>query len=385
MESQTHRLIVQCANFVTPRSGGLRTAMRHLAEGYAAAGHTVVQIVPNRYDGSELTAWGRIEYVRAPALPGSGYRVITAPGRVVHLLERLGPDRLEVHDRFTLRGLGHWARSEGIGSMVISHERLDRLVGRWLPAGRTLRRAVDASNRSLAESFDTVVCTTNWAAGEFRRLGTRNLAQIPLGVDLVGFHPAAYDEDLRARLAPNGESLIVSAVRLSPEKAPMRIVDTVRELVGRGRDVRAVVAGDGPLRAKLERAAAGLPITFLGFLTDRGELGRLLATADVVLAAGPIETFGLAALEALASGTPVVVDSGSALPEVIGPAGFAVPGEPESFAGAVEALLEVSRERARNAARDRAECFPWAATTEGFLAAHGIAPRPAPAVLGAWS
>ncbi len=370
--------IVQCANFVTPRSGGLRTAMRHLAEGYAEAGHEVVQIVPARFDGTEKTAWGRIEYVRGPVLPGSGYRVIAQPGRVIHLLERLRPDRLEVHDRFTLRGLGYWARSEDIPSVVISHERLDRLAGRWLPSGAVLRRTVDASNRGLIDGFDTVVCTTDWAAEEFRRLGARNLLQVPLGVDLLGFHPANYDEDLRARLTPGGEALIVSAVRLSPEKAPMRVVDTVRELIRRGRSVRAVVAGDGPLRAKLERAAAGLPITFSGFLTDRAELGRLLATADVVVAPGPIETFGLAALEALASGTPVVVDSASALPEVIGTAGFAVPGEPESFAGAIESLLEVSRERARNAARDRAEEFPWSATVEGFLTAHGLSGRRVP-------
>lgn len=364
--------IVQCANFVTPRSGGLRTAMRHLAEGYAEAGHEVVQIVPGRADGSERTPWGRIFHVRAPALPGSGYRVIAQPGRVVHLLEQLRPDRLEVHDRFTLRGLGHWAWAEGVPSVVISHERLDCLAGRWLPSAAAARRLADGSNRSLAAGFDTVVCTTAWAAEEFRRLQVHNLAQVPLGVDLLGFHPSNYDEDLRARLTPRGEALLVSAVRLSPEKAPMRVVDTVRELVRRGRRVRAVVAGDGPLRAKLERAAAGLPITFAGFLTDRAELARLLATADVVVAPGPIETFGLAALEALASGTPVVVDSGSALPEVIGLAGFAVPGEPQSFAGAVEALLEVSRERARNTARDRAECFPWAATIDGFLAAHGL-------------
>ena len=371
--------IVQCANFVTPRSGGLRTAMRHLAEGYAEAGHEVVQIVPARSDGTERTPWGRVLYVRAPVLPGSGYRVIAQPGRVIHLLEQLRPDRLEVHDRFTLRGLGHWAWGEGVPSLVISHERLDRLAGRWLPSGAALRRLVDGSNRSLAEGFDTVVCTTDWAAEEFRRLQAGNLVQVPLGVDLLGFHPSHYDEDLRSRLTPRGEALLVSAVRLSPEKAPMRVVDTVRELLRRGRRVRAVVAGDGPLRPKLERAAAGLPITFVGFLTDRAELARLLATADVVVAPGPIETFGLAALEALACGTPVVVDSGSALPEVIGLAGFAVPGSPESFAGAVEALLEVTRERARNTARDHAECFPWAATTEGFLAAHGLTPQPASA------
>lgn len=370
--------IVQCANFVTPRSGGLRTAMRHLAEGYAAAGHEVVQIVPARADGRERAPWGEIRYVRAPVLPGSGYRVIAQPGRVIHLLEQLRPHRLEVHDRFTLRGLGRWAWSEDVPSLVISHERLDRLVGRWLPSGPGVRRLVDGSNRGLADGFDTVVCTTDWAAEEFRRLDTRNLVQVPLGVDLLGFHPANYDEELRDRLTPRGEALIVSAVRLSPEKAPMRVVETVRELVLRGRRVRAVVAGDGPLRGKCEKAAADLPITFTGFLSDRGELARLLATADVVVAPGPIETFGLAALEALASGTPVVVDSASALPEVIGAAGFAVPGAPESFAGAVETLLEVSRERARNTARDRAECFPWTATTEGFLAAHRLHAQGAP-------
>lgn len=370
--------IVQCANFVTPRSGGLRTAMRHLAQGYADAGHEVVQIVPDQYDWTESTPWGRIEYVRSPVLPGSGYRVIVQPGRVIALLERLRPDCLEVHDRFTLRGLGYWARSEDIPAMVISHERLDRLVGRWIPDGLSLRPVVDASNRRLANGFDTVVCTTRWAAEEFRRLGVDHLVLAPLGVDLLGFHPANFDEDLRRRLTVAEEALIVSAVRLSPEKAPMRVVDTVRELVRRGRRVRAVVAGDGPLRGRLERAAAGLPITFTGFLSDRAELARLLATADVVLAPGPIETFGLAALEALASGTPVVVDAGSALPEVIGGAGFGVPGEAESFAGAVETLLEISRERARNAARDRAEQFPWSATVETFLAAHGLGSDRAP-------
>jgi alpha-1,6-mannosyltransferase len=364
--------IVQCANFVAPRSGGLRTAMRHLAEQYTGAGYSVIQVVPGARTGSEETAWGRIEYVRSPTVPGTGYRVMVEPARVARLLERLNPDRLEVHDRLTLRGLGRWARRTGVPSMVISHERLDRLARRALPGGPPLRRAVDTSNRSLAGNFDVVVATTDWAAVEFRRLGVPNLVQIPLGVDLTVFQPSNYDPGLRARLAPHSSPLLAAAVRLSPEKEPGRVVETVRELDRRGCSVHCVIAGDGPLRARLERSAVGLPITFLGYLEDRAALAALLATADVFLAPGPVETFGLAALEAMACGTPVVVDSGSALPEVIGDVGFAVSGSAEAYAAAVEVLLELPRAALRAAVRERAECFPWEVTGRNFLAAHRL-------------
>ncbi len=72
-----------------------------------------------------------------------------------------------------------------------------------------------------------------------------------------------------------------------------------------------VVAGDGPLRRPLQASAARLPVRFLGHVASRESLAKLLATADVVIAPSPAETFGLSALEALASGTPVVVSSRS--------------------------------------------------------------------------
>ncbi len=65
---------------------------------------------------------------------------------------------------------------------------------------------------------------------------------------------------------------------------------------------------------------------FAGFLPDRSDLAALLASADVAIAPGPAETFGLAGLEALACGTPVVVSAESALPEVVGEAGASVAG-----------------------------------------------------------
>lgn len=362
--------IVQAANFVTPTSGGLRTALRHLAAGYAAAGHEVLQVLPGPADEDARTPWGRVVTLAAPPLARTGYRMLPGAGRVRRLLEEVAPDRLEVHDRTTLRSLGRWARRRGVPSVAVSHERLDRWLAQWLPGWLPLERAADRSNAALAAGFDAIVCTTDWAAGEFVRLGLSTLRRVPLGVDLETFHPA------RSAPAPGCDALLVLASRLSREKRPDLAVDTVRELVRRGRGVRLVVAGHGPRRAALERQAAGLPVRFVGHVAGRERFAGLLADADVVLAPGPVETFGLAALEALASGTPAVVNAASALPEVVGTAGRAAPGRPDALADAVESVLAEPLDRRRAAARARAEAFPWAATVTGFLAAHRL-PVPA--------
>jgi alpha-1,6-mannosyltransferase len=108
-------------------------------------------------------------------------------------------------------------------------------------------------------------------------------------------------------------------------------------------------------------------VTFLGFVRDRGQLARLLASADVSLAPGPHETFGLSALEALASGTPVVVSASSALPEIVGPSGAAALDRPDAFAAGVTTLLAADEAVRRAAARARAEQFGWPASVAGML------------------
>lgn len=363
--------IVRVANFVGPRSGGLRTALRELGTGYLAAGHEPVLIVPGPADADEQTAQGRVITLRGPVLPftGGGYRAILRQRRVAALLEDLRPDRLEVSDRSTLRWTGRWAAARGIPSVMVSHESLTALLG----GGPAARLIADMLNRRTAKAFDQIVCTTAWAAAEFRRLGAGNLRIAPLGVNLAAFTPGAYSPVLRAEYAAPHEPLLVHCGRLSVEKKPALSLAALRELRAHGIPAVLVMAGDGPLRHRLEKLAARsrLPVRFAGFIGEQARLAALLATADVAVAPGPAETFGLAALEALACGTPVVVNAASALAEVTGRAGVAVAGR-ELSAG-VRTILSWPADQRRALARARAREFGWSAAVSGFLGVHNAA------------
>jgi alpha-1,6-mannosyltransferase len=365
--------IVRLANFVAPASGGLRTALRELGKGYRAAGHEPVLIVPGERADDRDTEQGRVITVPGPLLPGTGgYRVLTDRRRVTRLLEELAPDRLEVSDRTTLRWTGKWARRARVPAVMVSHETADGVLRTWgLPEGAA-RRAADALNVRTAHTYARVVCTTEYAEREFVRIGARNVVRAPLGVDLVERHPALREAEVRARYARPDETLLVMCTRLSVEKRPVTALDALEALLRRGRRAVLVVAGEGPLRARLELRARErrLPVTFLGHVSDRRALGALQASADLCLAPGPAETFGLAALEAMACGTPVVVSTSSALPEVIGSAGGVAADHGDAFADAVDMMLELPERERREAARARAECFGWTAAVDAFLAAH---------------
>jgi alpha-1,6-mannosyltransferase len=366
--------IAHIANFYGPTSGGLRTAMHALGAGYLERGHDVLLVVPGAADADEVTPYGRRITVRSPMVPFSGgYRVITRTREVRGILTGFAPDVLEVSDRTTLRSLGGWASERGIPSAFFAHERADGILHAnlpgWLDDRLPVERMADWHNKGTHRHFTTVVCTTEYARAEFTRAGLESV-KVPLGVDLERFHPRNTDADVRARYVSGDEALLLMASRLSTEKHPELAIEAVRLLAAKGRKVRLVSAGTGNIDSQMHELAANLPVTFLGFVTDRELFAHLLATADAVVAPGPIETFGLAALEALASGTPAVVNAGSALPEVVGDAGVAAQGTPEAFADAIEAVLARPETERRTAARERAETMPWSATVDRMLALH---------------
>ncbi len=363
--------IVRLANFVAPHSGGLRTALRELGAGYLAAGHEPVLIIPAERDSDRQTAQGRVITLRGPRVPFTGgYRVLLRRRRVAGLLTRLRPDVIEVSDRTTLRWTGRWARRHSVPAVIVSHESLAALLGLVRLGLARLNAVADMLNRRTARVYQRVICTTGWAAAEFERIGAGNVVRAPLGVDLDTFRPGTRSQAVRDRYVAADQTLLVHCGRLSAEKKPRRSLNTLATLRTDGVPARLVVAGDGPLRRRLQRRATrqALPVTFAGFLPDRTGLAALLASADVAIAPGPAETFGLAALEALACGTPVVVSAESALPEVAGDAGVSAAGE--DFAPGVREVLGRPESARRAAARTRAERYDWPTAVRAFLAVH---------------
>jgi alpha-1,6-mannosyltransferase len=364
--------VAQVANFYGPRSGGLRTAVDRLGAEYSAAGHEVYLVVPGDVADRQQLPSGVVRItLPAKRIPFTGgYRAVH-PRPVRELLEQLAPDALEVSDRLTLRSLGPWGRSRSVGTVMISHERLDRLLGQLLPQ-RLARALADVANRRTAANYDAVVCTTAFARAEFERIEVSNVLTVPLGVDLEQFHPRRHCAELRSRWATPDQTLLVHCGRLSVEKHAHRSIDTVAALRDSGVDARLVVVGEGPLRARLERRAAHLPVDFTGYIGCRNTVASILASADVALAPGPHETFGLAALEALASGTPAVVSNTSALAELLTTdSGAAADNDACALAEAVTHVISRPEPLRRHGARRRAEQFPWPRAAAGMLDALG--------------
>jgi alpha-1,6-mannosyltransferase len=350
--------IVQLANFYSPTSGGLRTAVDTIGNGYLAAGHQRVLIVPGRHRTETESDAGLV--ITLPGLPVSGgYRMVARPSHIRRALDRLNPDSVEVSDKATMLTAGDWARANGRGAVLFSHERLDTWLAARLPAlrGPALHAALRRWNRRAAGRFDTVVVTSKFGEAEFRRVGVANLRRIPLGVDLDTFRPRPRQADATIRL--------VYAGRLSPEKNPGAVIEAVRLLAHK---VTLDVYGHGSALPALSRQANGLPVNFHGHLTSRADLAARLAAADVAFAPSPAETFGLSVLEALACGTPVIAaDTGAAGELLADGAGVAVPPTPHGLA---EGVLSLRKTANRTAARRRAELFPWSATIDAMLELH---------------
>lgn len=358
--------IVQLANLYSPVSGGLRTAVDMLGRGYVAAGHDRALVVPGRTYTRRISPAGLVVTVPGPSV-APGYRLVLDPRPVLRVLAGLRPDVIEVSDKATLTVAASWARRHGVRSVLLSHERLDAILAPRTPGWLPLESAADRWNGRLARVFDAVVATSAFAAAEFARVGAESLHRVPLGVDLTMFRPLP-------ATAPSEVVRLVHLGRLSKEKRPDLALSAVRELLGRGIHVHLDVVGGGPQAAELRAAATreGLPVRFHGHVPGRAEVAKLLAGADVALATCPIEAFGLAVLEALACGTPVVAADRGAAPELlVAGAGVAVPPCPEGFADGVQEVLRWPYEWRREAARARAERYPWDATVTGMLAVLG--------------
>ena len=246
----------------------------------------------------------------------------------------------------------------------------DLVHAHWLPAGWVaarsgkpyvvqvwgtdveLARRAPALARGVLQRARLVIAASNELADDARALGARDVRVIPSGVDL----PAQVGEEAHP---PE----VLYAGRLSPEKGVLELVEATEGL-------NLVVAGDGPLRARIPGAQGFVP---------HDELQGLYARAAVVACPSRREGFGVACLEAMAHGRPVVATAVGGLRDLVvdGETGLVVPPRnPGALRSALDRLLgdPVLRRRLGAAGRERArERFSWAAVTDATIAAYAEA------------
>lgn len=126
------------------------------------------------------------------------------------------------------------------------------------------------------------------------------------------------DERLRETLAPDGEPLLVHVSNFRPVKRPVDCVEVLARVRERGVRARLAMVGDGSERARAEHRARTLGVErFCAFVGKQPRIVDYLSVSDVLLLPSEQESFGLAALEAMACEVPVIASRVGGLPEVV--------------------------------------------------------------------
>lgn len=132
-------------------------------------------------------------------------------------------------------------------------------------------------------------------------------------------------DELRASLAPTGEPLLVHVSNFRPVKRPVDCVEILARVLQKGIATRLVMVGDGSERTNVEHRARCLGISDkCVFVGKQPNIVDYLSASDVLLLPSEQESFGLAALEAMACEVPVIASRVGGLPEVVtdGETGF---------------------------------------------------------------
>lgn len=303
------------------RGGGIRTYHQaKIAWFNGQPGHRYYLVVPGpRHAVRRVGSVVRIEVYGLPL--GSGYRLMLDYLRVGRVLKRIEPDLVEVGDPFFTGlfclALSRLGQIRGWVSAFYHSDPVETWVVPWARRGfhgfrRPLAAAVGRLFYRIQRAYEVTIVTSRAIEGHLAGRGVSRLKRIPLGVDRV-FSAGEHDPAAIATGAKRaGEPLVrqtqrrrlLFVGRLIADKAADLLWEALPEIL-RIPNVEVTVLGDGPYQQKFSQAQWP-GYRYLQYVSGRQELAEIYRSHDILLAPGPYETFGLAVLEAMASGLVVV-------------------------------------------------------------------------------
>lgn len=311
--------------------GGVRTYLlhkrRHILQ---STPHSHLMIVPGPSDEIIEEDRAVTVIIASPRVPGSPhYRLMLRNRAVRQALERFRPDLIECQDAYNLpwAAIGYRRRHRGT-ALVAAYMTdfptvyVERPLSKFLtrPISGMLGRICYSYCGLLYRRFDAMFALSeNGGATKLRSLGIPEVDVVPLGVELGEFGPDRRDEKLREKLELSShQPLLVYVGRLDGEKKPDLVVDAFRRLPG-SLGAKLALIGEGPLKAEIA-ALSDDRIILPGYMNDRAELARWLASSDIYVSGMADETFGVSIVEAQASGLPVVGVAAGAMIDRVTPA-----------------------------------------------------------------
>jgi glycosyltransferase involved in cell wall biosynthesis len=368
------RVAIFTETFV-PALDGVVTRLRSTIDELLKLGDEMMVIAPSYGEGPAY--YHDVPIHRVASVPFPPYpQIKLAPinPRVGPALKNFKPDLIHAVNPFVLgSGAPFYARRLGV-PLVASYHTNVTTYARFYGLGIG-EKAGRWWTRTLHNKATVNLCTSETTRKYLSENGVERLHVWPQGVDTARFHPRKRSEKWRLKLSgghPDAPVLLYVG-RLGREKSIGSLKAVLRAIP----DARLALVGDGPARRELEVEFAGMPAVFSG--TRRGEeLTAAYASADALVFPSTTETLGLAMLEALSSGLPVVAARAGAAHEVVEEGMNGLLYDPEDRDSLVEAVRRILgdeglRARLKEGARATAETRDWEAATRALRGYYEMA------------
>ena len=349
-----------------PATDGVVTRLRHTIEELRGMGNELLIFAP-RYPvgGPETYAGAQIYRVFGiPFPPYPQVRLCPPNPAIGRALKRFQPDLIHAVNPFVLGpGGAFYARHNGV-PLVASYHTNVAAYARFYGFG-FLENATNHWIRTWHNRARLNLCTSEATRDYLWREGIKRVRLWPQGVDASLFHPGKATKEWRARLSGGHpeKKILLYVGRLAPEKG----IERLKAALVADPGIRLAIVGKGPAQEDLEKEFDGTPTVFTGLLTGE-DLAAAYASSDLFVFPSTTETLGMAMIEALASGVPVVAARSGASHEIVDEGVTGLLYEPHSLDTMTAAVrralsddtlrMRMGRE-ARNAAEDRS----WKAAT----------------------